>query len=301
MDDARRALLDTLQLPDHNGFTVLHAAIRCGYQELAVELIRYGVFSGGVNTYGESPMYIAAMRNNEEVVELLLQDDTSSHRGAGNSNALHAAVRNGNAAIVQMIMRKRPAMAKEDNELEMSPVRLAVLTGKLEVLEVFLDHDLNLGYELNNSGIPLLSSAASRGNLQVGRQLLERIPDLPCWEKHTGFTSLHEAVLSEQLHFVEFIIKSPQLRFLINMRDENGKTALHYAVSMLRPDLVALLLSHVDIDTTIIDNIGASSSWELRYVFEHAKTINWVNTKLKLFSCTAVNCDINVFLFCLCN
>ena len=66
------------------------------------------------------------------------------------------------------------------------------------------------------------------------------------------------------------------LRKLINMQDKEGKTALHLAVQKCNPKMVFSLLSHEDIDASILDNKGTSAGWELRDAMQNAKTLNWV-------------------------
>jgi ankyrin repeat protein len=83
---------------DKRGFNALHHAIRRGHRMLALELIEAEPgLSKDVNEYHESPMFIAAMRNITDVCEKLLEITDSAHSGACGLNALHAAVRNGNA------------------------------------------------------------------------------------------------------------------------------------------------------------------------------------------------------------
>ena len=148
--------------------------------------------------------------------------------------------------------------------------------GKLRCSKYFLEHDLCLSYEFNISGPRLLSLAVSRGNDAVGTELFASYPDVPCWQATTWLTSLHEVVICERTNFIKFIIETHQLHRLFNTRYNNRKTTLHYAVAMCRLDIVAMMLSHPDIDTTIVDQTGAPPTWELRFAFDHAKTIDWV-------------------------
>lgn len=263
----------TLQ-QDKHGCNALHYAIRCGHKDLALELIEAEpALSQGVNKYSESPMFIAAMREFQEIFEKLLEIPDSAHSGHLGNNALYAAVRNGNPVIAKKIMETRPGMAREDTDGS-TPIILAVLWDKIDVLRVLLEHDLSLGYELSKEGISLLQFAAFRGHVGVARELLNHCPDTP-HGKEDGWTCLHEAVWFNRTEFVEFILRAPQLRKLVNMRDNQGKTALHHAVRKCNPKIVAALLSHMDIDVTVEDNLGNSAEWELGNATDLAKTLNW--------------------------
>lgn len=91
-------LREAILKQDKLGYNVLHHAIRSGHRELALELIEAEPdLSKTANQHGESPMFIAVMRNYEDVFEKLLEIPDSAHVGVHDSNALHAAVRNGNS------------------------------------------------------------------------------------------------------------------------------------------------------------------------------------------------------------
>ncbi|KAF7033898.1 hypothetical protein CFC21_044966 [Triticum aestivum] len=201
------------------------------------------VLSTHVNRMNESPMYIAAMRDFTDSSEILLEIPVSAHMGPWGQNTLQAAVKNGNAGLAKRIVETRPGLAKEADNNGCTPLSSAVYRGLVDVLRVLLEHDCSLGYDVPSNDA--------------------------CW------TSLHVAVYEDQVEFTEFILRTPQLRKLINMRDSNGKTALHLAVEKCNPKMVVALLSHDDIDTTVLDNEGVTAAWVLAHVIDHAKTLNW--------------------------
>ena len=177
-------------------------------------------------------------------------------------------------------METRPWLAREkENSIPSTPMHVAVLFNKIDELRVLLEHDRSLGYALgsNRGDTPLLVSAAHRGHVGVARELLKHCPDAPYCDT-SGWTCLHEAVSTVQREFVEFVLGSPQLRRLINMRDGDGETPLHLAVQKCDPKMVAALLQHHDIDVTVIDNDGDNATWQLSGATKHAKTLYWVRT-----------------------
>lgn len=171
-------------------------------------------------------------------------------------------------------MDKHPELAREADIQSSTPIRHAVLYGKIDILRVMLEHDPTLGYEINSKGDPLLISAAYRGQVVVARELLKHCPDA-AYRKANGATLLHEAVWYDQPEFVEFVLRTPILRKLVNMQDNYGRTALHLAVKKCNPTIVIALLSHKDIDATVLENKGVSAAWELSSIAKNAKTLNW--------------------------
>ncbi|XP_062197953.1 ankyrin repeat-containing protein At5g02620-like [Phragmites australis] len=270
-----RRLDEAIVRQDSNGFNVLHHAIRSGHKELVLELIAADpALSKAVNKYGESPMFIAVMRDFTDVFEALLQIPDSAHSGISGFNALHAAVRNGNSDIAKRIMETRPELAREEDVNKNTPMHLAVLWHKIDVLRVLLEHDQSLGYVVSTDGISLLSYTAKRGHISIARALLNHCPDAPYCDA-SGWTCLHAAVWCGHTEFVKFVLGSQQLRKVINMRDEYGRTALYLAVQRCNPKMIAALLLHPDIDVTVLNNRGAPPTWTLPDALNSAKSLKW--------------------------
>lgn len=99
-----------------------------------------------------------------------------------------------------------------------------------------------------------------------------------------SLTCLHIAVQNGHREFVQFAMRTSQLRKLINMQDMDGKTALHYAVQQCDPRLLSCLLSHKDIDTTILDNCGTSAALQLSRIIDlDDETLEWKEMWMLMF------------------
>ncbi|KAF3328501.1 ankyrin repeat-containing protein [Carex littledalei] len=262
---------------DSNGDSALHHAIRHGHKDLALELIEAEPnFPQKVNNYNESPMYIAVMRGFDDVFQKLLGTHLPNPAGAYDDNALHAAVRNRNLGIIKTIMQNLPDLAKAENKSGHSPIQYAVHRNQTDVIKVMLEQDHSLGYLVNKKqgNNPLLIAAASRGHIDDAREILKHCPDAP-YHNEAGLTILHQAIIEDQEEFVEFIMGNRQLDKLINMRDSNGNTALHYAVQKCNPKIVRSLLAHKEIDVRIYDSNGSPAFWRLIETMDSAKSLNW--------------------------
>ena len=66
--------------------------------------------------------------------------------------------------IAKIILEKRPELAREADNISRTPVRQAVLFGKIEMLRVMLEHDSTLGYEIGSNGDTLLDDSTYRGH-----------------------------------------------------------------------------------------------------------------------------------------
>ncbi|CAL4992788.1 unnamed protein product [Urochloa decumbens] len=287
-------LSEAILKQDNRKFNALHYAIRNGHRELSLKLIEAEpAMSQAVNTYNESPMFIAVMRNYADIFDKLLEIPDSAHVGSHGSNALHASVRNGNSAIAKKIMETRPGLAGEECWPSITPMDMAVLFDKVDVLSVLLEHDRSLGYHIVNSDndIPLLNNAAHRGHIGVARELLKHCPDAPCLDAN-GWTCLHTAVSCEHMEFVEFILGTPQLRKLVNMRNSYGNNALHMAVEKCNPKMVAALLLHQDTDVTVVNARNNPATYILSGASNHAKTLNWNEVSMLMMKVDPESTDI---------
>lgn len=181
------------------------------------------------------------------------------------------------AVIAKELMKKRSWLAREEeNEAKATPLHLAAIWGKTDVVRVLLEHDCSLGYVVasDQSSTPLLVSAAYRGYTAVAREIIAHCPDAPYHAN--GWTCLHAAVVEGHAEFVVFILESPHLHKVINMRDSNGRTALHHAVMRCDTKIVASLLFHRDIDLTVEDDSACPAMMMLAADVDYAKTLNWV-------------------------
>jgi ankyrin repeat protein len=98
-------LREAILVQDNGGNNALHHAIRSGDRKLALELIAAEpALSKAVNKYNESPMFVAVMRNFEDVFKKMLEIPDSAHGGICGKNALHAAVRNGNSGDTCLVL-----------------------------------------------------------------------------------------------------------------------------------------------------------------------------------------------------
>jgi len=154
--------------------------------------------------------------------------------------------------MAKRVMEKHPLLARQENENNHTPMHLAANEDKVDELTALLEQDRSLGYLISTDGAPLLCIAASQGHVGVARELLKHCPDAPYCDAE-GSTCLHEAVLSEQAEFVDFVLGSQQLQHLINMANNNGETALHLAA---RKHMTNIIAAHPDIDVTVLDNAG---------------------------------------------
>ena len=116
------------------------------------------------------------------------------------------------SVIAKKIMETRPWLGREESKDSKTPMHIAVLMDKIDVLRILLEHDWSLGHVTHKvvHVSSLLSSAAFRGFVGVARELLKHCPDAP-YRHQSGRTCLHEAVDGGHTEFVEFLLKASHI------------------------------------------------------------------------------------------
>nr|CDM87123.1 unnamed protein product [Triticum aestivum] len=290
------------------GNSCLHISSIHGHQAFCTDVVELEEsLLAALNLEGETPLLTAVTSGHVSLASVLLQcyraqglSESILEQDIDGCNALHHAIRNGHRELALELIEAKPALSTHVNIWSESPMYIAALRDFIDVSEKLLEipdsahtgpygyntvraavRNGNPGYELPRDGSPLLSEAAIGGHIAVAQELLKHCPDATyratkglCW------TSLHTAVWYDQVEFAEFIMRTSQLRKLVNMQDMNGRTALHGALQKCSPKMVAALLSHKGIDTIVIDNRGTPPTLELSAFTDHAKTLNWNEVRM---------------------
>ncbi|OEL23057.1 hypothetical protein BAE44_0015925 [Dichanthelium oligosanthes] len=286
------------------GNTCLHIAAIHGHTGFCNDaLALQPSLLAGVNSDGETPLLTAVTSGHASLASSLLRccgrrdqrlmSQAILKRDRRGCNALQHAIRSGHRELALELIAAEPALSHAVNKYDESPMFAAAMRNYEDVAEKLLEipasahggtfgynalhaavRNGNSGYEVSTDGVSLLSTAAFRGNVGVARELLSACPDAPCCDKEDR-TCLHRAVWSGQTEFVQFVLGSQKLRKLVNAQDSHGETALHLAVRMCNPKLVAALLMHQDIDVTVHATHGSPPNWALSTADDRAKTLNW--------------------------
>ena len=155
------------QSPDtlaFGGETVLFAAARNGFLDVARSLVDAGASLHHRFRGVFTPLYIASWQGHLEVVRLFVD------AGADPNQGLCAAAFRGHAAVVQFLLN-RGADVNAPDEHDQLPAEIACAEGHLEVTRLLLHAQAGLGQDLQPER--LLHAAVSGGHIEVARLLLQ--------------------------------------------------------------------------------------------------------------------------------
>lgn len=221
----------------------LHLAAEEGHTAIAKALVKHDAASlTARNTDGCTPLVVACFRNKPGVAEYLaskMENDDLDIRADNGFSALFWAVRNDNARLVHKLLVRRANPDGEKGDI-ISPLHLAMRTGRSEIAADLLDHEAS-SHGLDREGKTSLHlAAASPKCLPLIQRLLDEGLEVNA-QSREGFTPLQWAVLSNSTANVEILLNRQADP---NKGTNLGVTPLHAASAIGNAEIVELLLSH---------------------------------------------------------
>ncbi|XP_067937182.1 transient receptor potential cation channel subfamily A member 1-like isoform X2 [Watersipora subatra] len=200
-----------LNTSDANGMMPLHRAALFDFKDVARYLIDQGSPLNPRDVNGKTPMLLAASRQSWGTVGVLYKAGAEcSAKDYENSTFLHLAIKAGGDMSDLINCEGRCGLKSQMNEEDIS-------------------------------GCTPLHYASKIGNLPSLMSLLALGARVTCTDKSKQ-SPLHFAAMYGRFQTCKRILKDPQGKFIINMSDVNGRSALHLAAQFGNVKIVALLM-----------------------------------------------------------
>lgn len=251
---------------DLSGDTALHHAVRHGFVEIAMLLLRQiGTGVNIANQDGETALTIATRARDESMIKLLLrstklnpnlefrkQVDSKTVQGP----ALHIAVANKSDSIVELFIRHAANLdLNYRNAQGRTPFHYAVPNGNPRICEMLLQQpsvQLNLVTEPEKQS--LLSLAIIHDMPKLSHQLIARREVDVNQQDHRGHGPLHHSAWCNQPATMAHLLDRESLD--VNAKDLCGRTALHIAAGIGNAKLVKLLIANSRTNVECKNNYG---------------------------------------------
>jgi len=216
----------------------------------------------------EPPIHLAARQGNLDEVKALVQGDPDlvSSKDIGGWTPLHQAAFAGHKEVAQFLLDHNADVNARDN-YDVTPLSVASFTGRTDVVELLLAHKAEVNCKDKNGWTPLHNV---QGNNEIAELLLKNHADVTA-KAQDGQTPLDVAMARNHQDVAELIRKyggkseqSPEQAIneaakegdlgrikslldsnprLVDGRDSQGNTPLHWAAKVNSKDAVALLVS----------------------------------------------------------
>ena len=210
---ARKDGKDTAMIPNQDGITALHYAVVNELEPLVQFLIKEcpPLVTAG-NIFGQTPLFYAVGRNNDSLVQLLLQapDADIYLRDYGGWMPIHWAVVGQGSPFLSHCLAKymqstEPGNGLTDNERK-SLLALAASKGSLEVINILLDKGFKVDEYDTHYGSALLA-AAQNGHVKIVERLMEKGAD-PAQQDDHGWSPTLCATLHNNPQLLKLLRKS---------------------------------------------------------------------------------------------
>ncbi|XP_050206408.1 ankyrin repeat-containing protein ITN1-like [Mercurialis annua] len=261
------------------GGWLLYTAASAGDLEFVKSLLeRDANLVFGEGEYGVTDvLYAAARSKNCEVFRVLLNlaivrggfEGDLGFRKEMMSRGVHGAARGGNLEILKELRGNCGDMLEYRDAQGSTVLHSAAGRGQVQVVKDLIA-SLDLVTSTDYQGNTALHIAAYRGYLAVAEILIEAAPSLASQTNNYGDTFLHMALsgfrapgfrrVDKQIELVKQLVsgKIVNIQEIINVRNKNGRTALHMAVieTVQSYNLAELLMKVPTIDLNISDVYG---------------------------------------------
>ncbi|KAJ8758845.1 hypothetical protein K2173_002624 [Erythroxylum novogranatense] len=242
----------------------------------------------GEGEYGITDMFFAAARGkNSEVFRLLLDFSTSrcgldsegelqeqisekqsDFRREIMNRAIHAAARGGHLEILKELLNDCSDALEYRDAQGSTILHAAAGRGQVEVIKHLIE-SFDIITSADYQGNTALHVAIDRGYLAVAEFLIQKSPVLTSIVNNDGDTFLHMAVsgfrtpgfrrVDRQVELMKQVVNGNivNIQDIINVRNNDGRTALHIAViENINSNLVELLMTVPSINLNIRDVDG---------------------------------------------
>ena len=221
-------------------FSSLHVSSYWGLVKIVRILLDKGLDVNIRDSYGATPLQVAARDGHEPVVKLLLDNKadiiTENNRG---ETALYWAARNGHKTVVRLLLERGAVVSTRDNE-GWNALDWAVLEGNSEIVKQLLEQGVDAENDGRNNALYL---AAWEGHDDTVQMLLDNGADVNS-KDWLGSTALDWAAPVGHETTVRVLLRNGAN---VDSCDEYQNTALHWAIPY-EPIVKLLLENSANVD-----------------------------------------------------
>src|SRR5580698_7872224 len=236
-----------VNLPEPDGTTALHWAVRQDDREMAGRLIKAGANVKAANRYGVTPLYLACVNGSTPMIAKLLDAgaDANSVTTDGET-ALMTVARTGNVEAAKVLLAHGADVNSKEQWRQQTPLMWAVAESHADMAQELIAHgaDVNARQVTWNwerqvtkeprekwmplGGLTPLLFAARQGCVECSRVLVKAGAEINATNPN-GFSPILLAIINSHYDVAAFLLEQGADA---NIADEVGRTPLYAAVDM---------------------------------------------------------------------
>mmetsp|Transcript_119402 Transcript_119402/g.207300 ORF Transcript_119402/g.207300 Transcript_119402/m.207300 type:complete len:307 (+) Transcript_119402:65-985(+) len=195
----------------------------------------------------------AAQIDDFHKVELLLTAKADPNKRSENGSfPLQLAVKRSHLKLCRQLLQGKADVNQQDSKL-VTPLHTATFENEARIVQLLLMYKANVNMA-DRLGQPPVFFSSSR---EVAAALLQAEADVLHLNKK-GQTALHITAHSGSYEALTFLVEQAPMHNLVNLQDENGRTALHHAAVRGHQDIVSRLMD-VGADPYIATKTGQTA------------------------------------------
>uniref|UniRef100_A0ACD5W817 Uncharacterized protein n=1 Tax=Avena sativa TaxID=4498 RepID=A0ACD5W817_AVESA len=237
--------------------TALHEAIRVDNVDIVKSLLEADPLLTNYPMEGTSPLYLAVLQGKYLIAEILyhMSGGNLSYQGPHCKNALHASTLQG-IGITKLLLTWNNVLTAQQDIDGNTPLHLASSFKHQSVFLQLFEANPAPVYLTDIDGLFPIHIAASMGALEIIVIVLDKYPRSAGLRTAQGKTFLHVAVEKGRLDIVEYVCTTVSLAWILNMRDNDGNTALYLAVQTERLRIFCSLYGNKEVHLSLANNSG---------------------------------------------
>ncbi|GAB2276711.1 hypothetical protein Dimus_011426 [Dionaea muscipula] len=257
--------MDLVAEVDGEGDTPLHIALENHNEDMAAYLVdRYPFASFYANRLQVSPLHLAIEAGYRELVQSMLARNPIGEEHVKNlllqgKSVVHAAIRVKNGDLLATMLDSQPALMDTYDEEWRTPFAYAAFIGHIDAVRYFLDKFPDYVYKVDKDGSFPIHGAARGGRVRVMKELFSRFSSTRNLLNQQGQSILHMASKRGKADMVSYLLKIQDIDRLINLRDEDGNTALHLAVLGRHAKVVSIFTWDERVDLSLQNKLGMTA------------------------------------------
>jgi ankyrin repeat protein len=236
-----------VNLPEPDGTTALHWAVRQDDREMAGRLIKAGANVKTANRYGVTPLYLACVNGSTPMIEKLLEAGADANAATTEGEtALMTVARTGNVEAAGVLLAHGADVNSKEQWRQQTPLMWAVAESHADMAQELIAHgaDVNARQVTWNwerqvtkeprekwmplGGLTPLLFAARQGCVDCARVLVKAGADINATNPN-GFSPILLAIINSHYDFAASLLDQGAD---VNIADEVGRTPLYAAVDM---------------------------------------------------------------------
>ncbi|XP_062595975.1 serine/threonine-protein phosphatase 6 regulatory ankyrin repeat subunit C-like [Saccostrea cucullata] len=207
------------------------------------------------NKTGMSPFHWTAQSGNIELYEYLIEKGVEQTIPGGQSTPLHEACRFGRLNMCKYLVKTYPHLRDvKDNDGE-SALHAAARGGNIDLLNFLLEKGFDVKTKTNN-GKTVLHLCCKRGKLEMCKYLVNTYPNLLDVKDNNGRNALHYAAWGGYIDLLNFLLEKG---FDVKSKTNDGETVLHRCCMIGKLEMCKYLVNTYPHLLDVKDNNGRNA------------------------------------------